>query len=458
MGAGLAGCEAAIAAARAGASVRLFEMRPGTRTPAHQGERLAELVCSNSLKSLEALSAPWLLKWEMLKLGSAVIPAAFEARVPAGANLSVDRDIFSGSIEKAIAAHPKIELVRERVDSIPAEGICILATGPLTGEALALDLQKRLGSENLYFFDAIAPIVTLESLDMDHCFAASRYDRGGADYLNCPLDEAQYGEFIATLMAAERHQPHGFEEGKYFEGCLPIEETARRGPETLRFGPMKPVGLVDPKSGKRPFACVQLRRENAAGSLYNLVGFQTQLKWGEQEKLLRLIPALKNAEFARFGSLHRNTYVNAPAHLAGGIQLKSDPRIYLAGQITGVEGYVESAASGLLAGINAARQLKGLPQLAPPRNTMLGSLMNYLTATDAKHFQPINAMWGLVEPVPGLKKESKYQRFMRYRERALDDFDAWAAKEKLETSSAELVESLARAQAEAAREKNAVLN
>lgn len=452
IGGGLAGCEAAIAAARAGAKVRLFEMRPATKTPAHQGGDLAELVCSNSLKSLEALSAPWLLKWEMLRLGSALVPAAFQARVPAGANLSVDRLVFSQEVEKAVAAEPLISVVRERVDAIGGEGIWVLATGPLTAEALASDLQKRLGSEHLFFFDAIAPIVTLESLDMERCFAASRWDRGGADYLNCPLDKAGYEAFIAALMAAEKHQPHGFEEGKYFEGCLPIEETARRGPETLRFGPMKPVGLVDPRTGKQPWACVQLRRENAAGSLYNLVGFQTQLKWGEQEKLLRMIPALKNAEFARFGSLHRNTFVSAPTHLAGGIQLRGDGRIFLAGQITGVEGYLESAASGLLAGINAVRHLKGLPLAIPPRNSMLGALMHYLVATEAKHFQPINAMWGLVEAVPAGRKENKYQRFLRYRERGMDDFEAWMKGLGLAPCSAELVESLAREQAAAARD------
>ncbi len=449
IGGGLAGCEAAAAAARQGAKVRLFEMRPGAKTPAHQGGGLAELVCSNSLKSLEALSAPWLLKREMLRLGSITLPAAFEARVPAGANLSVDRELFSRAVEKALGALPGIEVVRERVDKIPAQGVVIIATGPLTGEALASDLQGLLGAEHLFFYDAIAPIVTAESLDMDACFAASRWDRGGADYLNCPLDKPQYEAFIAALMAAEKHRPHDFEEGRYFEGCLPIEETVRRGPDTLRFGPMKPVGLTDPKTGRRPYACVQLRRENAAGSLYNLVGFQTQLKWGEQEKLLRMIPALKEAEFARFGSLHRNTFVSAPVHLEGGVRLRKDPRIFLAGQITGVEGYVESAASGILAGLNAAR---GSGLAVPPRNTMLGALMHYLVATEPKHFQPINAMWGLVEPMPG-PKENKYQRFMRYRDRATADFEAWAGKEGLELKSAELVESLARLQAAEAEER-----
>ncbi|MES2200818.1 MAG: methylenetetrahydrofolate--tRNA-(uracil(54)-C(5))-methyltransferase (FADH(2)-oxidizing) TrmFO [candidate division FCPU426 bacterium] len=452
IGGGLAGCEAAFAAARLGAKVRLYEMRPKTMTPAHLSGSLAELVCSNSLKSLEALSAPWLLKREMLRLGSVTLPAAFEARVPAGANLSVDRALFSAAVERSLAELPGIEVVHERLDKIPEQGLVILATGPLTSEALASDLATRLGQENLFFFDAIAPIVTMESLDMGACFAASRWDRGGADYLNCPLSKEQYLAFVVGLLAAEKHPLKEFEQGKYFEGCLPIEETARRGVETLRFGPMKPVGLIDPVTGQRPYACVQLRRENAAGTLFNLVGFQTQLKWGDQEKLLRGIPALKNAEFARFGSLHRNTYVNAPAQLEGGIRLKSEPRIFLAGQLTGVEGYVESAGSGILAGINAARSGMGLPMTNPPRNTMLGALAHYLEDSDPRHFQPVNAMWGLVEPDGSSKKESKYMRFMRYRDRGIRDFEAWASTLGFPLASAEAVESLARAQAAAAEE------
>ena len=427
IGGGLAGCEAACAAARLGAQVTLYEMRPLTGTPAHTSGGLAELVCSNSLKSMEPVSAPWLLKRELLRLGSVTLPAAFSTRVPAGVNLSVDRGLFSQAVEAAVGAQPGITVTRERIDAIPAEGVWIVATGPLTSDALAQDLAKRLGEKNLFFFDAIAPIVTAESIDREQCFEASRWGRGGADYINCPLDKAQYDAFVAALMAAEKHQPHGFEEGKYFEGCLPIEETARRGPDTLRFGPMKPVGLTDPKTGRRPWACIQLRRENAAGTLYNLVGFQTQLKWGEQEKLLRMIPALAKAEFARFGSLHRNTFVNAPVHLDAGVQLMDDRRIYLAGQLTGVEGYVESAASGILAGINAVRYLQGKKATAPPRNTVLGSLMHYLAATEPRHFQPINAMWGLVEPVVLPGKAGKYQRYLAYRERAIEQFEAWLA-------------------------------
>jgi methylenetetrahydrofolate--tRNA-(uracil-5-)-methyltransferase len=452
IGGGLAGCEAALMAARLGAEVMLYEMRPGTKTPAHQGQGLAELVCSNSLKSLEPLSAPWLLKREMLRLGSACIPAAFAAQVPAGINLSVDRALFSAGVEAALDAQPKVTVVRERVDKIPAEGVVILATGPLTGEALAEDLKARLGEKHLFFYDAIAPIVTAESLDREHCFDANRWGRGDADYVNCPLDKAQYEAFIAALNAAEKHRPHDFEEGHYFEGCLPIEETARRGPDTLRFGPMKPVGLTDPKTGKRPYACVQLRRENAAGSLYNLVGFQTQLKWGEQEKLLRLIPALAKAEFARFGSIHRNTYVNAPAHLDGGVQLKAEPRVFLAGQLTGVEGYTESAGSGLLAGLNAVRYLQGKPLSVPPRNTMLGSLAHYLTASDPAHFQPINAMWGLVEPVDlgGKKKAPKHERFLAYRARALDEFEAWLKSTEIPAGDASKMDEQAKKAAEEA--------
>jgi methylenetetrahydrofolate--tRNA-(uracil-5-)-methyltransferase len=441
VGGGLAGVEAACLAARLGAEVELWEMRPETGTPAHRTGRLAELVCSNSLKSLEPLSAPWLLKREMLRLGSVTLPAAFAARVPAGINLSVDRERFSASVEAAVAAHPSITLKRARLDAVPDEGVWILATGPLTDAALAQDLQARLGERHLYFYDAIAPIVTAESLDKEHCFAASRWGRGGADYINCPLDKAQYETFVAALLAAEKHQPHDFEQGRFFEGCLPIEELARRGPDTLRFGPMKPVGLTDPKTGRRPWACVQLRQENAAASLYNLVGFQTQLKWGEQERLLRLIPALRHAEFARFGSLHRNTYINAPVHLFAGVQLRSEPRLFVAGQLTGVEGYVESAASGLLAGLNAVRFLQGLPVVAPPRNSMLGALVHYLAASDPEHFQPVNAMWGLVEPqapevglhgrrlsgAGRLPQEGKYARFLRYRERGIAAFETWLA-------------------------------
>lgn len=453
IGGGLAGCEAAAAAARQGVKVRLIEMRPRVKTPAHQTGDLAELVCSNSLKSLEALSAPWLLKWEMLRLKSLVIPAAFEARVAAGSNLSVDRALFSAAVQRALAAEPNIELLRDEAAELPKDGAVIVATGPLTSEALAKSLVGLLGGEHLFFFDAIAPIVTAESLDRAHCFDASRWGRGGADYVNCPLSKTEYEAFIAALGKAEKHPPHGFEEGKYFEGCLPIEEMARRGPETLRFGPMKPVGLTDPHTGQRPYACVQLRRENAAGSLFNLVGFQTQLKWGEQEKLLRMIPALRQAEFARFGSLHRNTFISAPTHLHGGVQLKKEPRIFFAGQITGVEGYSESAASGQVAGLNAARFLKGEPLAFPPRNTMMGSLAHYLSATDPGHFQPINAMWGLVEPLPSVKKESKYMRFLKYRDRAKREFEAWAGRCGLELGSAELVESLAREQEAAVAEK-----
>ena len=430
IGGGLAGCEAACAAARLGAEVTLYEMRPSTGTEAHTSSGLAELVCSNSLKSLEPLSAPWLLKREMALLGSVTLEAAYAARVPAGVNLSVDRAVFSAGVERAVAAQPGISVRRERLDAIPSEGVWVVATGPLTAAALAGDLGERLGAQHLYFYDAIAPIVTAESLDYGRCFAASRWGRGGADYLNCPMDKAGYEAFVAALGSAEKHELHGFEQGKFFEGCLPIEEIARRGPDTLRYGPMKPTGLIDPATGRRPWACVQLRRENAAGSLYNLVGFQTHLRWGEQERLLRMIPALERAEFVRFGSLHRNTYVNAPTHLEGGLRLRSDPRVFLAGQITGVEGYTESAASGMMAGINAVLTQQGKALAVPPRNSMMGSLAHYLTASDPAHFQPVNAMWGLVEPMENggapQKKVLKHQRFLAYRERGMREFEAWA--------------------------------
>ncbi len=455
IGAGLAGCEAAWAAARMGARVVLHEMRPAEGTEAHRTGDPAELVCSNSLKSLEPLSAPWLLKRELLRLGSVTLPAAFAARVPAGVNLSVDRAAFSAGVARALASEARIEMRRGRVDAVPGSGVWVVATGPLTAPALAADLQRRLGADHLYFYDAIAPIVAAESLDLGACFAANRWGRGGDDYLNCPLDKAGYEAFVAALLEAERHEPHAFEKGRFFEGCLPIEELARRGPDTLRYGPMKPVGLVDPATGRRPYACVQLRRENAAGSLYNLVGFQTHLRWGEQARLLRMIPALRAAEFARYGSLHRNTYVNAPAHLEAGTRLRGDGRVFLAGQITGVEGYVESAGSGILAGLGAARAALGLDPgpAVPPRETMLGSLVHYLTASDPRHFQPVNAMWGLVPPLEGAESapESKYARFLRYRERAVGAFEAWLPGLGIEPGDASGLDAQAEAAAAEAR-------
>jgi methylenetetrahydrofolate--tRNA-(uracil-5-)-methyltransferase len=430
IGGGLAGCEAAWSAAEAGCQVELFEMRPHTRTEAHQTGLLSELVCSNSLKSEDPLSASFQLKWEMDRLGSVCLKAARASRVAAGMNLSVDRQRFAESVTAAVEAHPRITLRRERLDALPAEGTVIVATGPLTGSALARDLSRFLGEGQLYFYDAIAPIVEAASLDHGRIFEASRHGKGGADYLNCPLDKAGYEAFVDAVLAAEKHQPHDFEQARFFEGCMPIEDLAARGRETLRFGPMKPVGLVDPSTGRRPWACLQLRRENAVGTLYNLVGFQTRMAWGEQARVLRLIPGLEQAEFVRYGSLHRNTFLNAPNHLKPGYQSVRDPRLFFAGQMTGVEGYMESAASGILAGTNAARHLKGLRVVAPPRNTLLGALVHYQAASRPEDFQPINAAWGLVEPLSPdgtteKKKEGKQERYARYGDRARKDFEGW---------------------------------
>ena len=425
IGGGLAGCEAAWAAANLGCQVRLFEMRPKQKTEAHQSGGLAELVCSNSLKSTDPVSASAVLREEMRSMGSLIVPAAEACAVPAGASLSVDRDLFSDFISQKIRQHPNINVIEERADKVPSEGICIIATGPLTAPELAADLGRILGHEQLFFFDAIAPIVAAESIDMNKVFAQSRYDKGEADYLNCPFNKEQYETFIRELGAAEMHQPHDFEKGKLFDGCQPVEEILARGPETLRFGPMKPVGLCDPRTGHMPWAALQLRKENAAGSLYNLVGFQTRMKWGEQARILKLVPGLENAEIVRYGSMHRNTFVNAPISLERGFQVKLRPGLFLAGQITGVEGYVESSASGILAGINAVRVAAGQAPAAPPRNTVLGSLIHYQAETKPKYYQPINAVWGLVEPLPKKRGEGKKERYARYALRAKTDFEAW---------------------------------
>jgi methylenetetrahydrofolate--tRNA-(uracil-5-)-methyltransferase len=433
----LAGCEAAWQAARRGVDVALYEMRPATGTEAHTGGGLAELVCSNSLKSEAPGSAPQQLKRELKALDSLVLRVAEASRVPSGLNLSVDRARFSLGIEAALLGLGNVSLRRERLDSLPAERPLIVASGPLTHASLAQELGRLLGQGQLYFYDAIAPIVMAHSIDLTKAFAASRWGKGEPDYLNCPLDQDQYAAFLAALRAAERVPFHGLEEARHFEGCMPIEDLADRGDETLRFGPMKPVGLTDPATGRRPHACVQLRKETAAGDNYNLVGFQTRMKYGEQARVLRLIPGLEQAEFARFGSLHRNTFINAPALLGTGGQARSLPGAFFAGQVTGVEGYLESAASGLMAGINAARLLQGRPLLSPPRNSMMGSLAHYLAQADPRTFQPINANWGLVEPMaaqasqPGAKprKLGKEERYLAYAERGQAEFSAWLQQE-----------------------------
>ncbi|OUM92514.1 MAG: methylenetetrahydrofolate--tRNA-(uracil(54)-C(5))-methyltransferase (FADH(2)-oxidizing) TrmFO [Firmicutes bacterium ZCTH02-B6] len=400
IGGGLAGSEAAWQAANLGVDVDLYEMRPVRRTPVHHTEKLAELVCTNSLGSNQVTSASGLLKEEMRRLGSLIIAAADAHDVPAGAALAVDREQFAAAVSSALERHPRVRIHREEMTAIPEDGIVVIASGPLTSPALAEAIQAFTGEYDLYFYDAAAPIVTAESIDWDKGFWASRYGKGeGDDYFNCALTEDEYNRFYEALITAEVHEGHLQEELKYFEGCMPIEAIAERGKDTLRFGPMKPVGLKDPRTGKRPYAVVQLRKENRSGTLYNLVGFQTRMKWGEQKRVLRLIPALANAEIVRYGVMHRNTFINAPRVLLPTYQVRKDPRVFFAGQITGVEGYVESAGSGLLAGLNAARLARGEEPLVLPEDTMLGALAHYITSADPKHFQPMNSNFGLLPPL-----------------------------------------------------------
>ena len=430
IGGGLAGSEAAWQAAKYGARVTLYEMRPKEPTPAHQTGFLAELVCSNSLGSDDSLSAPGILKAEMRRLGSLTIQIAEEARVPAGAALAVDRDLFAQKITQALESHPKIRIIHEHVATIPADAVVIIATGPLTSDALAADLRALTHSQHLYFFDAIAPIVDADSIDYALTFKASRYDKGAADYLNCPMTEAEYETFYQALLAAEKVVPKEFEKVPYFEGCIPIEVMAERGRDTMMFGPLKPVGLVDPKTNTRPYAVVQLRMENKYGTCYNLVGFQTKLTYGAQKRVFRMIPGLANAEFLRYGSVHRNTFVNAPAVLQDSLQLKYQPRVFIAGQLVGVEGYTEAAASGGLAGINAARLLQGLDAVTPPETTAHGALLNYIASSDPRHFQPMNINYGLFPPLTARIRD-KQDRQRRTGQRALEDFTTWMQRSAL---------------------------
>jgi methylenetetrahydrofolate--tRNA-(uracil-5-)-methyltransferase len=422
VGGGLAGSEAAWALAERGVRVTLCEMRPGTKTAAHQTDRLAEIVCSNSFKSLDLANAHGLLKAELRALGSLLLPCADLARVPGGAALAVDRELFSRAVHERVTAHPNISLVREEVAELPSPAV--IATGPLTSERLSQAMVARLGSSALAFYDAIAPVVSAESLDQSRLYARSRYGKGeGDDYLNAPMDAATYDGFIDALIAADQFHGHEFDEVPYFEGCLPVEEMARRGRETLRFGPMKPVGLADPRTGREPHAVVQLRREDRAGQMWNLVGFQTRLRIPEQQWVFRLIPGLEAAEYLRYGSIHRNSYLNSPASLGPGLTAKDDDRLFFAGQITGVEGYTESLGTGLMAGINLARRLNGEPIAIPPPTTMLGGLYRYLREADPRHFQPMNANFGLLDPLPGkVKKDRKKELLV---ERAQADFGAW---------------------------------
>lgn len=423
IGAGLAGCEAAWQAAERGIAVNLYEMKPARFSPAHQSPDLAELVCSNSLRGASLDNAVGLLKEELHRLGSLFIQAAHSTKVPAGGALAVDRDKFSAYITEKIENHPGITVIREEIANIPSEGTVIIASGPLTSDALAESLRTITG-DSLYFYDAIAPIITAESLDMTKLFKASRYGKGdGDDYLNIPLNEALYNNFIDELLAAEKVPYRDFEKAVHFEGCMPIEEMAGRGRETLRFGPMKPVGLTDPATGLEPHAVIQLRMENCQATMYNMVGFQTKLTWPEQKRIFSMLPGLENAGFARLGSMHRNTFINSPQLLLPSQQLKADHRIIFAGQITGVEGYVESAASGFLAGINAASLALDLPISAPPPTTALGALVGHITNADVKHFQPMNVNYGLFPELQG--KIKKKERRGKLAERALADLDAW---------------------------------
>jgi methylenetetrahydrofolate--tRNA-(uracil-5-)-methyltransferase len=412
IGGGLAGCEAAWALAERGLSVTLHEMRPIRMTAAHQTDRLAELVCSNTFKSVEPTHAHGLLKAEMRLLGSIVLQAADEARIPGGSALAVDRVVFSSLVQERVEAHPNIALVRGEVTQLPTPGI--VATGPLTSDALAGTIATRLGVQSLAFFDAIAPIVSADSLDYSRLFKASRYGKGGGDdYWNAPFTQSEYEAFVAALISGEQYVPgHEFDQVQYFEGCLPVEEMAQRGIETLRFGPMKPIGLRDPRAAARgggqygePYAVVQLRQEDRAAQMWNLVGFQTRLKTGAQQRVFRMIPGLEQAEFLRFGSIHRNSYLNAPQALAAHLSARDDPRLLFAGQLTGVEGYTESAATGLLAGLNLARMLAGAEPLLPPPTTMLGALYRYLREAEPGRFQPMNANFGLMEPLDDVVKD-----------------------------------------------------
>lgn len=432
VGGGLAGSEAAWQLAERGHDVVIHEMRPVRKTEAHKTERLAELVCSNTFKSTELSNAHGLLKAEMRSLGSLILRCADEARVAAGSALAVDRDVFSAGVHERVHAHPRISVVREEVTSIASPSI--IATGPLTSDALSAAIRQRLGVDRLAFYDAIAPIVAHDSIDLSIAFRASRYDKEtmeGADeagaYLNCPFNREEYEAFIAALGTADQHVGHEFDKVPYFEGCMPIEEMVKRGKDTLRFGPMKPVGLTDPRTGRRPWAVVQLRREDVRGQMWNLVGFQTRLRIPEQQRVIRLIPGLANAEFLRFGSIHRNSYLNSPASLTEHLSLRDDPQVMFAGQLTGVEGYTESTATGLIAGINLSRILHGEAPVVPPPHSMLGALYRYLREADPKHFQPMNANFGLVDELPDATRDKRLKR-ERIAERALGAMREWSER------------------------------
>ena len=430
IGGGLAGSEAAWQAANQGAKVTLYEMRPKEETAAHKTDYLAEIVCSNSLGSNDSLSAPGILKDEMRKLNSLIIRMADEARVPAGSALAVDRDQFALGVTQALEAHPNVRILREEIKEIPENAISIIATGPLTSQNLSTAISALTQSKNLYFFDAIAPIIDADSIDMSIVFRASRYDKGTADYLNCPMDQETYERFYNALTQADRVKSKEFEKIPYFEGCLPIEVMAERGQQTLLFGPLKPGGLIDPITGTPPYAVLQLRSENLHDTCYNMVGFQTKLTYPEQKKIFRMIPGLEEAEFLRCGSIHRNTFMNSPDLLKNTLQLKTHERTFFAGQLIGVEGYVEAAASGGLAGINAAKTLAGHTIVTPPDTTAHGALLNYITTSDAKYFQPINTNFGLFPPL-SVPIRDKQEKRKKIQQRAGEEFNGWMTRSGL---------------------------
>ena len=428
IGGGLAGCEAAWQLARRGVGVNLYEMKPKRFSEAHRSPLLGELVCSNSLKAMDLYTAHGLLKEEMRRMSSLIMEAASKSRVPAGGALAVDREEFARRITEAIEGLKEVEIIREEVREVPQEGLVIIATGPLTSEALSEAIARLTEREHLYFYDAISPIVTAESIDFSRAFRASRYGKGGDDYVNCPFTKEEYYRFVEELLRAEKVPLRDFERVMPYEGCMPVEDLAERGPDTLAFGPMKPVGLIDPRTGKRPYAVVQLRPEDREGTLYNMVGFQTKLKYKEQERVFRMIPGLERAEFVRYGSLHRNTFIDSPRLLDEYLRLRKEPRVLFAGQLTGVEGYVESAAMGLLAGINAARIIQGKPLIPPPKSTAFGALIGHITNTFSPQFQPMGINFGLFPPLD--KRVGKRQRRALIVERALRDLKRW--KEELE--------------------------
>jgi methylenetetrahydrofolate--tRNA-(uracil-5-)-methyltransferase len=431
IGAGLAGCEAAWQCARRGIEVELYEMRPVKSTLAHQTDKFAELVCSNSLKSESENTAPWLLKEEMRRAGSLLIKLAQETAVPAGHALAVDRDMFAARVTEVLSAEPLIKVVREEVTHVNENengGITVIATGPLTSDALSQEVARLSGSDHLFFYDSISPIVEADSIDMSRVYMAARYNKGTADYINCPFTKEEYDKFYDALISAQSVDGHEWEKLAYFEGCLPIEEIGRRGRDTLRFGPMKPVGLDDPRTGRWPYAVVQLRQENLRADSYNLVGFQNHLKFGEQARVLRLIPGLENAKFLRYGQIHRNTYINAPTLLTELMNMKQHPNVFFAGQISGVEGYTESIAMGMLVGMHIARIAQGIIAVTPPRETALGSLVNYLTRADVKSFQPANITFDLLPQLDEATRKRVRDKKVRHKmvcDQALQAAERW---------------------------------